>query len=260
MVYWELMKKSYQLQLQYRMAHFVNNLGSMVFGFIFIAIWTGVLAGKEDPLSLYNIQNMTYYVAMSQCLLWVVGFTTPGLGIQNNVRTGSISIEMGRPTSYYLVTVSQEIGKIVYNSMFRSLPIGIVFVVTVGFYFPVYWETYIWALLSILLAMLIGINVSYLIGISACWTIEISWAHITYITLLFGLGGQFVPVDLLPGFLAELTRYLPFASVLYFPIMIYLEKMPVTPILIQLAWVIFFTFLNLWLTRQARRKLEIQGG
>ncbi|SEN47292.1 ABC transporter permease [Lihuaxuella thermophila] len=262
MIYWVLIKKSYLLQLQYRIAHLINNLGSLIFGFIYIAIWTGVLTGKEHATP-YDIPDMVHYMAFSQCLLWVVAFLTPGLNVQNSVRTGAISIEMARPAAYFSVVISQEIGRIAYNFLYRSFPIGLVFAVTVGFYFPDRWETYLWTLLSILLAVWIGLNFQYLIGISACWTTEVTWAHLTYMTLLFGLGGQLVPVDLLPRILGQITPYLPFACMIYYPVVIYLEKSPSVPVAmigIQLAWAAVLTGIGGWLTRLARRRLEIQGG
>ncbi|MBA4495323.1 ABC transporter permease [Paenactinomyces guangxiensis] len=262
MVYWELIKKSYILQLQYRMAHFINNLGSLIFGFVYIAIWTGILTGKEQP-DLYNVTDMTNYMAFTQCLLWITGFMTPGLKIQDSVRTGAISIEMARPASFFLISISQEVGKIAYNFLFRSLPIGLVFVVTVGFYVPANGITFFWSLASILLGIFVSLNMNYLLGISACWTTEISWAHLTYITLLFGLGGQMVPVDLLPGSLSQIPLYLPFACSIYYPVMIYLEQVPNTPVeplIIQLAWGFILAGLSICMTRQARKRLEIQGG
>jgi ABC-2 type transport system permease protein len=258
-VYWELAKKNYSLYLQYRLSHVINNLGSCIFGFVYMAIWAGVLAGKEH-VSPYKAAEMFHYIGFTQCLLWISAFSPPGLGIQLSVRSGAISMEMARPVSFYWMKISQEAGRIAYNILYRSLPIALVFALTVGFHLPTEPGQAAMAAVSVLLAAFIGMNMGYFVGILSCWTVEIRWAHLTYSTLLFGLGGQLVPIDLLPGVLAEITPYLPFAGVLYYPTMIWLGNISPAVIAIQVAWCAILCAWNLWVTRLARTKLEIQGG
>jgi ABC-2 type transport system permease protein len=259
MVYWILLQKSFMRNLQYKVAHLINNAASAIFGFVFIAIWVGVLQGKEQN-SPYGVMDMTYYIAAVQCILWVSGFLTAGLNIQNGVRNGAISLELVRPTNFFLYVTSQEAGRLVYNFFFRSIPIGLVFALTVGFYVPRSLPTYLFLCISIFLAIIISINLHYLVGISACWTTEISWAHFVNFTLLVGLGGQLIPIDFLPAPLSTVTQYLPFAGAIYYPVMIFLEKASSDVIIIQLVWAALLTLLNLWITERARQKLEIQGG
>jgi ABC-2 type transport system permease protein len=259
MVYWILIQKSFLRNMQYKVAHLINNAASAIFGFVFIAIWVGVLQGKENE-SPFDVMDMTYYIAAVQCILWISGFLTAGLNIQNGVRNGAISLELVRPTNFFLYVTSQEAGRLVYNFFFRSIPIGLVFGVTVGFYVPQNLLSYLFISITFLLAIIISINLHYLVGISACWTTEIAWAHFVNFTLLVGLGGQMVPIDFLPAPLSTLTQYLPFAGAIYYPVMVFLEKVPNDVIWIQLFWAIVLTLLNLWLTERARQRLEIQGG
>ncbi|MCS1352090.1 ABC transporter permease [Mechercharimyces sp. CAU 1602] len=259
MVYLELLKKNFVLQLQYRLAHFINNAGSIIFGFIYIAIWVAALEGKEETSPFTSVE-ITHYMAFIQCILWFTVFLSMGLLIPERVRTGAISLEMMRPTSYFLYVLSQESGRLFYNFCFRSIPIGLAFSFTVGFYLPHDKLTYVWTLFSLLLAVWLSLNLFYTVGITSCWTFEVSGAHLILFTLLFGLGGQMVPISLLPPPLAELALYLPFAGILYHPTMIFLEKADGDVLLLPLIWAILLPVFNLALTHLARRKLEVQGG
>lgn len=259
MVYWLLFKKSFARNMQYRLSHLINNAASAIFGFVYIAIWTGVLTGKEHQ-SPYSIQDMTHYMAASQCILWVSVFLTAGLGIQLGVRNGAISIELARPTNYFFYITSQEAGRIAYNLIFRSLPIGLIFTFTVGFYFPGHFTTYLYTAVSVIMAAGISLNLYYLIGITSCWTTEISWAHFINFTLMFSLGGQLVPLTLLPHSFSQIAEWLPFAGIVYYPVMIYLEKTGESVILYQAFWFFALLIINHWITATARRKIEIQGG
>lgn len=172
-------------------------------------------------------------------------------------------MEIVRPASFYLTYLCQEAGKVAYSSLFRTGILAVSFSLFAGFYVPEHLNHLLISLVSLGLAVWLALNVSYSIGITACWTYEIQWLHLAYTTLLFGLGGQLVPVEYMPGSLADLAPYFPFASIIYYPTVLYLEKVTAgweTILLIQAAWILLFTLFNLWLTKRARQKLEIQGG
>lgn len=259
MVYWEIIRKSYYRNLQYRLAHLINNFASAIFGFVFISIWAGVLEGKEMT-STYDAKTMGYYISFNQSALWVTTFLTAGLGIQISVRSGAVSLDLMRPVNYFLYVISQELGRVFYNFLFRSIPVALVLGVMAGFYLPKHPLTYFWALLSLLLAVYLGLLLFYLTGASSFWTTEIRWAHYITLSLIFGLGGQMLPVELMPGFLGKITPFLPFAGVIYYPTMMYLERLTPQMILVQAAWAVLLTLLCLLVTSKARRKVEVQGG
>ncbi|MGN7470286.1 ABC transporter permease [Brevibacillus sp. SAFN-007a] len=259
MVYWRLIRKSYRRNLQYRLSHLVNNLASSVFGLVFIAIWMGVLRGKEVP-GPYDAATMAHYIAMCQSVLWVTTFLSPGLHVQLGVRSGAVSLDMLKPVHYLWYTLSQEFGRLLYNACYRSLPIGLLLGLAVGFSVPSHPLAYLQFLLSLLLAAYIAMLLFYLVGISAFWTTEVRWLHLVLLSLLFGLGGQMIPVDLLPGSLGEVAPLLPFAAVIFYPVMNWLELAPAYGIAVQAFWAAVLTVIALWVTGRARRKLEIQGG
>jgi len=259
MVYWRIIRKSYIRNLQYRVSHLINNVASAIFGFVYMAIWFGVLDGRAGN-SPYDQQTMAQYITLTQSLLWVTTFHTPGLGIQNGVRTGAVSTDLMRPISYFLYVISMEFGKVVYSFLYRFIPVGLILGCIAGFSYPQQLQTYLWFLLSLLFAVFLGLLLFYITGISSFWTTEIRWSHYILITLIFGLGGQMIPVELLPGFLGQLSLYLPFSGMLYTPAMIFLERIDPSMIARQAGWAIALTCVALFLTGRARRKVEVQGG
>ncbi|NGQ93882.1 ABC transporter permease [Brevibacillus sp. SYP-B805] len=259
MVYWEIIRKSYRQNLQYRLSHLISNGASAIFGLIYIAIWFGVMSGKEGT-SPYAMREMGHYLTFTQCTLWITTFLTPGLGISNSVRTGAVSFDLMRPVNYFLYVISHEIGRIAYNLLHRSVPIGITLSLLVGLALPANPATFVWTLLSLALAVYLGLLLFYLVGISSFWTTEIRWAHQTIVAMMLGLGGQMIPVNLLPDMLGKIAAALPFACILYDPAAIYMEKIPPTAIGLQAGWALVLTAAALTVTRLARQKVEIQGG
>ncbi|WP_238550990.1 ABC-2 family transporter protein [Brevibacillus thermoruber] len=172
-----------------------------------------MLAGKEAS-SPYDIRTMAAYISLCQCVLWVSVFLSPGLGIQTGVRSSAVSLDLIRPINYMLYVLSHELGRIAYNACFRSVPIGLVLGIAVGFRLPTHPAVWLWTALSLCLAVYLGLLLFYLVGITSFWTTEIRWAHYILMSLVLGIGGQMIPVDLLPGVLGEIAPYLPFAGVL----------------------------------------------
>jgi ABC-2 type transport system permease protein len=259
MVYWRIIRKSFDRNLQYRLSHLINNVASSIFGLVFIAIWAGVLKGKP-VIGPYDAKTMAHYIAICQSVLWMTTFLSPGLNVQIGVRSGAVSLDLLKPVHYLWYVVSHELGRVAYNACYRSFPICLLLGFAVGFSFPHHLATYLWAALSLGLGVYIGLLLFFLAGISSFWTTEIRWIHYILITLIFGFGGQMLPLDLFPGVLGKIAPYLPFSGLIYYPVMIYLEMVPPSGILVQVSWAAVLTMFSLVLTNLARRKLEIQGG
>jgi len=77
------------------------------------------------------------------------------------------------------------------------------------------------AVLPTLLAIAAAITLKgmfeVLIGLSAFWLEDTMPAEWIFSKLLLTLGGTFLPLDLFPGWLRDLSRELPFASIAYAP-------------------------------------------
>jgi ABC-2 type transport system permease protein len=156
MVYWRIVLKSYRRNLQYRLSHFVNNLAGSIFGLVFIAIWEGVLKGKQAP-GPYDAGTMAHYIAICQSVLWMTTFLSPGLNVQVGVRSGAVSLDLLKPVHYLWYVLSHEAGRIACNAGYRSLPIALILGLAVGFFFPSGMMAYVWAAISLLFGIYIGL-------------------------------------------------------------------------------------------------------
>lgn len=199
-------------------------------------------------------------MVLAQVFAWVTTFLPAGLGIQNSIRSGAIALEMARPVPYFPMILSREIGNVAYQAIYRSLPLALLFTVTVGFPRPGSAGHLLLAVPSLLLGAYMGLTMTYTVGITALWTTEIRWAHWTYHSLIALLSGGWVPADLLPGWLGNVAPYLPFSTQQFIPIRIYLGMAGPGELLIQVAWAAFMTLFCRWLTDQALRRVVVQGG
>ena len=253
-----LAQKAFRRNLEYRASHVVTNIASVIFGFIYVAIWQAatVNGGTGD----YSPLDFAHYVAFNQAMLWITLFRQNGLGIPDAVSSGAVAMEMARPLDYHQMCVARELGNVWYSFLFRTMPIAAVFALAVGVHVPQRSATPALLVVAVALAAYVGLCLHYIVGISAFWTIRSRWAIQFLHTATFGLSGFMVPVELLPGLLGPVAAALPFAAMQYYPARIYLELSGPEALLWPFFWSIALTAICRVLTRAARRKLEVQGG
>lgn len=237
----------------------LNNLGSALFGFIYISLWQAVapVTSTADP---YTRSTMTAMMILAQTFAWMTAFLPAGLGVHQSVRTGAIALEMARPMPYFPMVLARESGNVAYQALYRAVPLALVFAVTIGFPPPGSAAALLLTLPSLALGAYIGLMLYYSVGISALWTTEIRFAHWGYHALMTLLSGGWVPSDMLPGGLGQVVPYLPFASQLFYPIRIYLGLSGPEALLVQLAWAAALTLWCQWITGRALGRVSVQGG
>jgi len=136
-----LAQKAFRRNLQYRASHVVTNAASLVFGFIYIAVWQAATArgGTGD----YSPVQFAWYAAFNQAMLWITIFFQNGLGIPEAVYTGAIALDMMRPVDYHGMMVAREFGNVWYSFWFRTVPLFAVFTLAIGAHVPQRPETYL---------------------------------------------------------------------------------------------------------------------
>ncbi|HEU4962945.1 MAG TPA: ABC-2 family transporter protein [Bacilli bacterium] len=256
--YWVLIRKSYLSNLQYRAAHMINNLGSMLFGLMFIAIWQGTL-GEGRQVVGFGGQEMGQYIAFTQSILFQTKFLQRGFGMDEGIRTGSISLQLMRPVSFFGYYLAFCAGSQAYNLFFRTVPLLLIFALFVGL--PDFsWSMWLPLAGSVAMAFYLGFLMNYFVGVAAFWTKDIRWSFIVFYTLNTTLSGFMVPLPVMPGVIGDIVPYLPWSGMNYYPVMTYLGHSSVRGFVIPLIWCAVLTVVALLITRRARSQMEVQGG
>lgn len=258
MLYFVLASKAYARNVQYRGAHMLHNVASALFGYLYACIWIGI--GTERSLGDYGVHGMVSYIAFTQSLLWVSGFTTNGLGIPQSVRTGHIALDLMRPVHLFTHLMSREWGQIAYQFIFKSIPIYVVYFLVFQLQIPHRVSTLLFLLLAMLSAAYLSICMNYLIGATALWTTESNWLYWGNHAMITLLAGFFIPIEWLPEWLQTLSWLSPYPYLLYVPVRIYLGFDDIGLLFGSVIWCAIMTTLCLVVTGVLRRKVEVQGG
>ncbi|MBX5476195.1 MAG: ABC-2 family transporter protein [Clostridia bacterium] len=260
MLYVALARASIRKNMAYAWAHMANNVGSALFGIIYIMLWRAAAHGR--PLGAFSARDLESYIAVGQVVLWLTTFLPPYLGIDRHIRTGQIALEFARPVGYMPRVLAAAAGEVAYNAVFRCLPLLVMFTLMGAFpWDKVASPARVAAVAAAFaLAAAIGLLVQYLVGIAGFWTTESRWARRLYFALAMFCGGQLFPLQLMPAGLREALTWLPFQAMISFPVSVWLGVDSWQAWTSAALWVAGLAWVGAGLTRKAARRLEVQGG
>lgn len=183
--------------------------------------------------------------------------------VNNQIRTGNISIELIRPIRYRVMLFSRHLGSSILKLALFTLPLCVIVKVFVK-------EVYlcdaqiVLGLVSVVFAFFIQFLYSLLIGLLAFWLI-VTWPINMFLDAIYKLlSGMWIPVTLFPTFLKKVSMFLPFSAIYSIPVNTLTSSMSQIALLsklgVQVVWIVILIVLNeiIWIV--GNRKLVVQGG
>lgn len=216
-----------------------------------ILFWTVVSKTNQNiGWSMKSINS--YYLALIIAMSMLTSHIEEDVG-DVDIKQGELTKYLLKPFSYYWFKFFEEIPYRVLQGFY-----GVALFLILSSVFNDFFQVslginiIIFGLISAVLAFFISFTFKMIVGYTAFWmTDNRAVAEAVFIlTIIFA--GQVVPLDLFPRQLKEIVTLLPFASMIYFPVIIFLGKVTLYEILriipLQIFWLVFFMFLerSLW--------------
>ncbi len=260
--YVEIIRIRFLMMLAYRVNYYSGiiiysiNIGAYVF------LWQAVYGGKTNLLGFSAVQMATY-IAIS----WMARafyFNNLDREIANEIKDGSVSIQLIRPYNYLVVKVFQGFGE----GLFRLFLFSIPGMVIVSFIFPIHLTTdpLVWVqfFISLLCGFLVNVELNLIFGMFAFFVLNnqgILWAKRFLVDLLSGL---IIPISFFPAVLQKVFAFLPFQAISYIPSVTLVKGLALSKWLsvvgIQLLWIVILLFIIWGIWAKARKTLIVQGG
>jgi ABC-2 type transport system permease protein len=227
----------------YRWNYFLRAL----FGLIPLAgtvfLWRAIFHERGGSLHGYDYGSMIYYYLLTLLVSNLVTPTEDEWQIASDIREGQINSLLTKPMSYLAYRFSIFLSaRLVYTAV-TIVPIAIIFLYFRNYItLPASLTTYMWALLSLLMAAFIQFFITYSLAMMAFWILEISTIVFIIYSFEYFLGGQMFPIDIMPATVQEVMKWLPFYYELFCPIAIFLERLKgpqlLQAIAIQTGWLL----------------------
>lgn len=251
----------------YRVNWIFYILGSVIGCFVSYFIWNAVfLSGNSESMNGFTMPQMVVYIFLMFITSTIVG-SDAAYVVGEEVRDGSIAMRLLKPVSYNATFLFQELGNKLLTEMVLLVPLIIgVEIVRAALSGAVQFNalSFLIYLFSCMMAYLINFFFNICFGFVA-FIIKYLWGANMMKNCIVGfLSGTIIPLAFLPKGLETVFLLLPFASLNYTPVMIYMGMYSGVSLLyylgLQVFWVAAFWGLSKLLWRVCVRHLSVQGG
>lgn len=242
---------------------FISLFGSFIQYFLWMAIY-----GSSPNATLGGLtrEEMVIYIFMVYVTNSIVMITISDW-VSDDVVKGTVAMNLIKPIDYRMSLVVRAAGQVVYRFFAPAVFIWIgleVYKVKV-LHMPVTSITHILLYVaSCIMSFLICVLFDFCFGMVAFFTTYIFGMLMAKEALMSFLTGQLIPLSFFPGAVQRVFAFLPFASMIYTPVMIYLGKYAGNELafvlLRQAAWVIILYLLGSWIWQQVTKRLVVLGG
>ncbi|BDU49494.1 ABC transporter permease [Haliovirga abyssi] len=266
-IYLPFLTSVFQRMLSFRINFFMFTFGGFLETFIIFYLWKAIfISSGKNMIEGFSLNDMLIYVFMSGMIVRLVNSRVVR-DVGEEIRDGSIAMNLIKPISYRGRHLFQAIG----HSLFQFIFIGIPLWIGVELYRGLVLKenmiglvTIFYFLISVILSFLLMFFLNFCVGILAFFVINIWGLNHLKGTVISFLSGELIPIAFFPLWAKGVMKYLPFSSINYTPVMIYLEKyqgnIMLEKIFLQLFWVIIMFVISNLLWKKSISRLTVQGG
>ena len=266
-IYLPFVNAGMQETTTYRVNWIFLMLGNILSCFISYFLWTAIYGSSDNPsMNGFTMPQMVVYIFLMFLTSTLIN-SGGTYDIGEEIRDGSIAMRILKPVSYNATFLFQELGNKLMTVCILIVPmVAGVEIVRYNLTDEVQFKilSFILYILSCILAYLINFFFNICFGFIA-FVIKYLWGANMMKNCIVGfLSGQIIPLAFFPEIVEKIFLLLPFSSLTYTPVMIYMEMYTGTKMLgymgLQLFWVLFFWGLSKYLWSVSIKHLTVQGG
>lgn len=266
-VYLPFASNELKRQLAYKGAFYLFILVNMFGAFINYYLWMAIY-GSSDQAVLGGLtrNEMIVYVFMSYVTSSVVSISIAST-VSDDVVKGTVAMNLIKPIDYRLSLISQAVGNMIYRflvpAVFIWIGVEIYKARALGLPIVSIWNILLY-LLSCIMSFLIYVLFDFCFGMIAFFTTYIFGMQMIKNALLGFLTGQLIPISFFPEVMQRVFDFLPFSSMVYTPVMIYLGKYSGEKLGFMLCrqavWIILLYCAGSLIWKKVTKKLVVLGG
>lgn len=174
---------------------------------------------------------------------------------------------MIKPVNVDLSILATELGDKAVMSAFIFLPVMVG--VEIYRYFALGYVafnilTFLAFIVSVVLSYILSFYLNLIFGYLAFWLMNIWGFSILKGSIIKFFSGSLIPLSFFPDIVGDIFEQLPFASMVYTPVMVYMGKIQGLELAIcfgkQILWILVFVGIAKIMWQWAKKRLAVQGG
>ena len=242
-------------------------IGEIMKCFIMFFVWKAVFNSSESETFMgFSMGDMVVYIFIS----FLTGYLTASDGayaIGEEIVDGSIAMRMIKPCSFDMCFLFQEMG----SNIFKICVIFVPIVLGVEIYrFALYGaiqitlSAFLLYLLSLIFAYLTSFYINVCYGFLAFFLKNLWGTGLIKQVIIDFLSGATIPLAFMPPVLRNILNFLPFSSLSYTPVMIYMGMYTGSELLyrmgMQVFWLVVIFLVSKLIWKSAVTRLCVHGG
>lgn len=254
-------------QMSYKGAFYlfvlISTFGSFISYYLWMAVYGSSTSGVLGGLTR---NEMIVYVFMVYVTGSVVTISISGW-VSDDIVKGTVAMNLIKPIDYRMSLIARAAGNMVYRFLLPGVIIWIgleVYKVQVLGMEITGIGTVLLYLVSAVMSFLIYVLFDFCFGMIAFFTTYIFGMLLAKAALLSFLTGQLIPLSFFPENVQKAFDYLPFSSMIYTPVMIYLGKYSGNELIFvlarQIVWILVLYGVGSLIWRKVTTRLVVLGG
>jgi ABC-2 type transport system permease protein len=263
--YWLIIKLVWIEKMTYRVNFCLEIVSSVVSSLILVCLWLAVYrSSSSSAIGDYSLADMVTYLlvggVINNFLLSAAGNTE----ISQSIRDGTLSSLLLKPLSPHGLWLFRDIGSKAFLLLMGLIGYAVVFVFLGGYLLlPASPQHFLVFLFSVILAGLLQFLLFGALSLLSFWIENTAGIHFVVRVVIEVLGGAIIPLSLFPPFVEKVFLLLPFPFLVYFPMRVYLGKIDVSAMALELgkeaAWIAALGILNLAIWQRGIRGYVSMG-
>lgn len=249
--YLAAMKVAILQQLQYRVANYFYLFGMIAESIIYLVVWSTVAGVKGGAVGGYTQRDFAAY--------YIVGILVNNMSIvlspyswERRVQHGQLSGELLYPIHPLHHDVAYYAGSNLVTFIL-CVPVAIILSLIFKPDLSPNWYQGLVFIFSIWGAYLISTLELSLLGMITFWTTRVGAVFELFFALELLLSGRLVPISIMPVWVQNMTRYLPFQWTFYFPVESLVGKLSLSQLLLGLGMQALWMVIGLFTVKQVWR-------
>lgn len=262
--YFRIFLLQFQLAFEHRSVSVVWFLSSLIIPLIMLIFWSGATASQGGTILGWDYANFaTYYLFIALASSLFIAHIEVGVAY-DDIKNGELSKYLLKPIPYLAFNMLVELPWRFIQGLFAIISIMLVALLVANIVkITTSPDVLMLAILTAILAFCMSFVFKMCLGLLAFWFTDISGIMQLSDIILALCSGIVVPLIFLPDQFKLLLNILPFAYMVYYPVLGFLGKLDVLSqisiIGIQILWIIFFLVLYKILWFAGRKKFTAIG-
>ena len=260
--YLYIFKSEVMTSLQYILDNIFGFIGYFIMIFIFLNLWRYIYSDPGEIINGYTMNQMIWYVIITEILWSVMSGRKFCKSIINDVRSGNIAYNINKPYNYISYCISSHLGECFIRAIVYILLAFITGYLFLGEFPNITISSFILVIIVGILSLVINTLIVIFIGLFSFIIEDSSPFYWIYSKLLLVLGTIF-PIEFFPERIRCVLEYSPIYVLSYGPAKLFVDfsfSNFISILTAQIIYVLISYLLCLQIYKKGVKNLNVNGG